>query len=99
LHQASFAAVTADVPDHGAAVALDEGPRLLTTLVAVENNTSTMERPIEMGYDDVTDAVTLAQFRPLRRGVDQSLGAWHRAHAAPMTTGARGCGSWWLPGA
>jgi len=90
FHQASFASVTADVPDHVAAVALDEGPRFLTTLVAVENNTITMERPIEIVYDDVTDAVTLAQFRPLRRGVDQSMGALHRAHAAPVTTGARG---------
>jgi len=90
FHQASFASVTADVPDNVAAVALDEGPRLLTTLVAVENNTITMERPREMVNDDVTDAVTLAQFRPLRRGVDPSMGVLHRAHAAPVTTGARG---------
>jgi uncharacterized OB-fold protein len=86
FHQASFVSFTEDVLYNVAEVALDEGPRLLTTLVAVENDTITMAMPIEMVCDEVTVEVTRVKFRPLRRGVDQSTGALHMAHAAHVTT-------------
>jgi hypothetical protein len=54
--------------------------------VAVENDTITMAMPIEMVCDEVTVEVTRVKFRPLRRGVDQSTGALHMAHAAHVTT-------------
>ena len=70
FHQAYFAAFTADVPYNVAEVELDEGPRLLTNLVAVENDAITIGMPVEIIFDDVTDEVTLAKFRPRRRAVD-----------------------------
>ena len=59
FHQAYFASFTADVPYNVAEVELDAGPRLLTNLVAVE-----------IVFDDVTDEVTLAKFRPRRHTCD-----------------------------
>jgi uncharacterized protein len=70
FHQTYFASFTADVPYNVAEVELDEGPRLLTNLVAVENDAITMGMPVEIVFDDVTDEVTLAKFRPRRHKGD-----------------------------
>jgi len=53
-----------------AEVELDEGPRLLTNLVEVENDAITMGMPVEIVFDDVTDEVTLAKFQPRRHTCD-----------------------------
>jgi len=71
FHQAYFPSFTDDVPYNVAEVELEEGPRLLTNLVAVDNDDITMDMPVEIVFDDVTDEVTLAKFRPIRRGFDQ----------------------------
>jgi uncharacterized OB-fold protein len=71
FHQAYFSSFTDDVPYNVAEVELEEGPRLLTNLVAVDNDDITMDMPVEIVFDDVTDEVTLAKFRPIRRGFDQ----------------------------
>jgi len=67
FHQAYFASFTADVPYNVAEVELDEGPRLLTNLVAVDNDDITMDMPVEIVFEDVTAEVTLAKFRPISR--------------------------------
>jgi uncharacterized OB-fold protein len=70
FHQAYFASFTSDVPYNVAEVELDEGPRLLTNLVEVENDAITMGMPVEIVFDDVTDEVTLAKFQPRRHTCD-----------------------------
>jgi hypothetical protein len=87
---ASFPSCTEDMPVHVAEGALDEGPRLLTTLGAVEHDALTLERPGEMVCDEVTDAGTLTQGRPRRRGCTPCTEALPMAPAAPVATGARG---------
>jgi uncharacterized OB-fold protein len=67
LHQAYFASFTEDVPYNVAEVELEEGPRLLTNLVAVDNDDITMDMPVEIVFEDVTAEVTLAKFRPISR--------------------------------
>ena len=49
-------------------VELDEGPRMMTNLVEVEPTPEALpvDLPLEIVYDDVTDEVTLAKFRPAR---------------------------------
>jgi uncharacterized OB-fold protein len=49
-----------------AVVELDEGPRLMSNLVDVEQDPSKLQidMPLEIVYDDVTDEVTLPKFRP-----------------------------------
>lgn len=50
-----------------AVVTLDEGPRLMTTIVNVEPEPENLpvDLPVEIVYDDVTDEVTLPKFQPL----------------------------------
>lgn len=50
-----------------AIVELDEGPRLMTNLVGVEPDPARIRigMPVEIVYEDVTPAVTLARFRPV----------------------------------
>lgn len=67
FHQAYFSSYKDDVPYNVAEVELEEGPRLLTNLVGVENEDITIGMPVEIVYDDVTDDVTLAKFRPATR--------------------------------
>lgn len=59
-----------DLPYVVALVDLDEGVRLMTTLVEVEPDPARLmaliDQPVEIVYDAVTEEVTLPRFRPLR---------------------------------
>jgi len=64
FHQAYFSSVKDEIPYNVAEVELDEGPRLLTNLVGIDNADIKIGIPVEVVFDDVTDEVTLAKFRP-----------------------------------
>lgn len=68
FHQAYFSSLKDDIPYNVAEVELEEGPRLLTNLVEVSNEEIRIGMSVEVVYDDVTDEVTLAKFKPARRG-------------------------------
>lgn len=53
-----------DIPYNVALVQLEEGPRLVTNIVGVENEAIEIGMPVEVEFDDVTDEVTLVRFRP-----------------------------------
>lgn len=53
-----------DIPYNVALVQLEEGPRLVTNIVGVENEAIEIGMPVEATFDDVTDEVTLVKFRP-----------------------------------
>lgn len=65
FHHAYFSSFNDDIPYNVAEVELDEGPRLLTNLVAVGNADIEIGMPVEVVFDDVTEDVTLAKFRPV----------------------------------
>jgi uncharacterized OB-fold protein len=67
FHQAYFSSVKDDIPYNVAEVELEEGPRLLTNLVGIDNVDIAIDMPVEIVFDDVTDDVTLAKFRPAGR--------------------------------
>jgi hypothetical protein len=48
-------------------VELEEGPRLMTNLVGVENDAIYCDMPVEVVFEDVTPAISLPKFRPLAR--------------------------------
>ncbi|MCE2488050.1 MAG: Zn-ribbon domain-containing OB-fold protein [Desulfurellaceae bacterium] len=64
FHQAYFSSFKDDIPYNVAEVELEEGPRLLTNLVEVDNADIRIGLAVEVCFDDVTDEVTLAKFRP-----------------------------------
>jgi uncharacterized OB-fold protein len=64
FHRAYFSSFEPEVPYNVAEVELDEGPRLLTNLVEVDNAEIRVGMPVEVVFDDVTEEVTLAKFRP-----------------------------------
>jgi uncharacterized OB-fold protein len=49
-----------------AIVQLDEGPRLMTTLIGVEPSPDAIrcDMPVEVTWDDITDEITLPLFKP-----------------------------------
>jgi uncharacterized protein len=49
-------------------VEIEEGPRLTTNLFDVRPDQVRIGMPVEAVWEDVTDAVSLLQFRPRRRG-------------------------------
>lgn len=67
FHQAYFSAVKDEIPYNVAEVELDEGPRLLTNLVGIDNADIKIGMSVEVVFDDVTEDVTLAKFRPVRQ--------------------------------
>jgi uncharacterized OB-fold protein len=68
FHQAYFSSLKDDIPYNVAEVELEEGPRLLTNLVGVDNTDIELGMPVEVVFDHVTEEVTLAKFRPTRKG-------------------------------
>ncbi len=66
FHQAYFSSFKDDIPYNVAEVELEEGPRLLTNLVAIDNADIEIGMLVEIVFEDVTDEVTLAKFRPVR---------------------------------
>ena len=47
-----------------AVIELDEGPRMMSNLIIDDAYDCAVEMPVEIVFDDVTDAVTLPKFRP-----------------------------------
>jgi uncharacterized protein len=66
FHQAYFLSFKDDIPYNVAEVELEEGPRLLTNLVEVDDVDIQIGMPVEIIFDDITDEVTLAKFRPVK---------------------------------
>jgi uncharacterized OB-fold protein len=64
FHQSYFRGYDSDIPYNVAEVELDEGPRVLTNLIGVKNDEIRVGMPVEIVYDDVTNEITLAKFRP-----------------------------------
>ena len=48
-----------------AVIELDEGPRLMSNLIMDDPYQTSVDMPVEIVYDDVTDDVTLPKFRPV----------------------------------
>ncbi len=64
FHQAYFKSFAHEVPYNVAEVELEEGPRLLTNLVGIGNGEIRTGMAVEVVFEDVTDEITLAKFRP-----------------------------------
>jgi uncharacterized OB-fold protein len=62
-HRAFHPAFADDVPYHVAEVELEEGPRLVSSIVGTEVDRFRHHMPLDAVFDDVTDAVTLIRFR------------------------------------
>lgn len=52
------------IPYHFAIVELDEGPRLVTSIVGCPVEALRVGMPVEATYDDVSEETTLIRFRP-----------------------------------
>ena len=48
-------------------VELEEGPRLTTNLLDVPAAETKIGMPVEAAYEDITEEITLLQFRPTQR--------------------------------
>jgi uncharacterized OB-fold protein len=64
MHQIYDPAFRPEAPYNVAVVELAEGPRLTTNLVDCPSDAIRIGMPVAVVYDDVTDEVTLAKFRP-----------------------------------
>ncbi|HUA33531.1 MAG TPA: Zn-ribbon domain-containing OB-fold protein [Candidatus Binataceae bacterium] len=64
FHQSYFKSFDAEIPYNVVEVELDEGPRILANVVGISNDKIRTGIPVEIVFDDVTDEVTLARFKP-----------------------------------
>jgi uncharacterized OB-fold protein len=53
-----------EIPYNVALIELEEGPRLLSNVVGIANDSLRVDMPVEIVFDDVTDEVSLVKFRP-----------------------------------
>jgi len=67
FHQSYFRGYDDALPYNVAEVELDEGPRLLTNLIEIDNSDIKAGLPVEIVFEDVTSDITLAKFRPRAR--------------------------------
>ena len=68
FHQSYFKSFEGEIPYNVTEVELEEGPRLMTNLLEVSNDDIRAGMPVEIVYDDVTEELTLAKFRPALPG-------------------------------
>jgi uncharacterized protein len=64
VHRAPTPAYQSGAPYVIAHVTLDEGPRMISTLMGCDPGAVTVTMPVELIYDDVTSELTLYRFRP-----------------------------------
>ena len=64
FHKVYHPGFAKDAPYNGALVELEEGPRLISSIVGIPNDQIRMDMPLEVVFDDVTAEVTLPRFRP-----------------------------------
>ena len=64
FHQAYFRSFENDVPYNVVEVELEEGPRILSNLVGLASSEIHSGMPVEMVFDDVTEEIALAKFKP-----------------------------------
>ena len=64
VHQRYGRAFEDDLPYNVTIVELEEGPRLLTNLVEIDNADIRPGLSVEVVWDDVTEEITLPKFRP-----------------------------------
>ena len=65
FHQPYFAGFRDELPYNVAYVELEEGPRLLTSIVGGDLSKFVCDMPVEVVFDDVTDEITLPKFKPV----------------------------------
>ena len=64
VRRAPTPAYQADVPYVIVHVTLDEGPRMISTMVECEPDAVEIGMRVEVAFDDVADDLTLYRFRP-----------------------------------
>jgi len=64
VHRAPTPAYQADAPYVIAHVTMDEGPRMISTLIDCDPSSVVIGTPVEIVFDDVTPELTLYRFRP-----------------------------------
>lgn len=65
MHQRYFKAFEADLRYNVAFIELDEGPRLMSTLVDVAPDQIRCDMPVTVTFEDATDEIAVPKFRPL----------------------------------
>lgn len=65
VHQPWFPSFAADIPYNVVQVELDEGPRLTTSVVGVNNDPLQIGMRVQVEFDHVSEAIALPRFRPL----------------------------------
>ena len=66
IHQVYHPAFAEEVPYALVAVELEEGPRMVTNLVGCPPEEISVDMPVAVTFEDVTDEISLPKFRPER---------------------------------
>jgi len=64
MHQVYDPSFKDRAPYPVAVIELEEGPRLVTNLVEVQNDAIRLDMPVRAVYDDLNDEIALVQFTP-----------------------------------
>ena len=64
FHQVYHPSFAEDAPYTVVAVELEEGPRMVTSLMDCKTEDMRIDMPVEVTFDDITEEITLPKFRP-----------------------------------
>lgn len=68
FHHVYFQSFAEDIPYVVALVELEEGPRMISTIVDCPPEEIRCDMPVEVVFEDVTPEFTIPKFRPIREG-------------------------------
>jgi hypothetical protein len=64
-HRVYHPAFAQEVPYAVAVIELDEGPRMISNVIDIAPDKLECDMRVEVAYQPVTDAITLAKFKPV----------------------------------
>ncbi|MEC9344375.1 MAG: OB-fold domain-containing protein [Pseudomonadota bacterium] len=67
-HQVYHAAFRDEVPYNVSMIQLEEGPRMISNVVGVQDGRVAVGTPVEVTFDQVTDSVAIPRFRIVTEG-------------------------------
>ncbi len=66
MHQVYHPGFATEIPYNVAEVDLEEGPRIISTIVGCPNANLRIGMSLEVTFEDITDVVSLPKFRPTK---------------------------------
>ena len=66
IRRASHPAFAGEIPYDVAIIQLEEGPRMISSVVGIDSREVRIDMPVEVVFEDMSDEISLPKFKPVK---------------------------------